>query len=283
MELRDFETLIAISEEGSLEAAARRLLVSAAAVSQRLSRMEDLAGRQFVIRSQPARMTEAGHAMVRTGRQIRLVLEETSLDLPAQFQPLTVAVHHDSLAAWFIPALMNFQRRTGRTLEIMASDHSVTRDLMRAGQAVAAVSSDPDPLPGCVARPLGRLDYVAVVAADHAAGAGWTSLPVLCFDRNDSPTFLSLAPLGLGDVPRTYVPSVHDLHAALVSGAGWAVMPLPLVAKEIASGVLAQLVPAPTLSIGLFFHRWRSGSSVLGVLEEEALAAFLSSTTAQQG
>jgi LysR family transcriptional regulator (chromosome initiation inhibitor) len=185
-----------------------------------------------------------------------------------------VAVHHDSLAAWFIPALVNFQRRTGRTLEIMASDHSATRDLMRAGQAVAALSSDPDPLPGCVARPLGRLDYVAVVAADHATGSGWKALPVLCFDRDDSPTFLSLASMGLSDVPRTYVPSVHDLHAALVLGAGLAVMPLPIVAKEIASGVLTQLVPGPTLSIGLFLHRWRLESPVLEVLEEEAVAAF---------
>ncbi|MBD1204905.1 MAG: ArgP/LysG family DNA-binding transcriptional regulator [Rhodobacteraceae bacterium] len=281
MELRDLETLIAISEEGSLEAAARKLLVSAAAVSQRLSRMEELAGKQFVIRSQPAQLTEAGNAMVRAGRQIRLVLEEATPNLPMMALPIQVAVHHDSLASWFVHVLVRFHQRTGRTIEVIASDHSVTRDLMRAGQAAAAVSSDPDPLPGCIAKPLGRLDYVAVVATAHVTGRRWKTLPVLCFDRHDSPTSLSLATLGLTEVSRNYVPSVHDMHAALLHGAGWAVMPLPLVAEGLASGILARLLPDPTLRIELYLHRWRAESSVLGVLEEEAVAAFRSQVNAK--
>lgn len=276
MELRDLETLIAISEEGSLEAAARKLLVSAAAVSQRLSRMEELAGKQFVIRCQPAQLTEAGNAMVRAGRQIRLILEEATPNLPMTALPLQVAVHHDSLASWFVHALVRFHERTGRTIEVIASDHSVTRDLMRTGQAAVAVSSDPDPLPGCVAKPLGGLDYVAVVATEHAKELRWKNLPVLCFDRYDTPVSLSLAQLGLREVSRSYIPSVHDLHAALLNGAGWTVMPLPLVAENLASGVIVKLLPDRTLRLELYLHRWRAESSILGVLEEEAVKAFKS-------
>lgn len=276
MDIRDFETLIAISEVGSLEAAGRSLGVTAAAVSQRLSRMEDLAGRQFVIRSQPARLTDAGAAMVRAGRQIRFLIEEATAEPDRASRPIKVAVHHDSLASWFIPAFVGFHRHTGRTIEVIAADHSETRDLMRAGQAAAAVSSDPDALPGCVATPLGRLDYVAVVARHKVDAAVWTTLPVLCFDRQDSPTARSLPVLGLSGPSRSFIPSVHDLHAALLSGAGWAVMPYPVVARDLAAGRLEKVAPEPTLTIDLFLHMWRTESRDLQILEREVLAAFKS-------
>ena len=276
MQVRDFETLIAVAEEGSIEATARRLGITAAAVSQRLSRMEDAAGRQFVVRDQPSRLTEAGDAMARAGWQIRLVLEETKLEPDAHPAALRVAVHHDSLAAWFVPAIAGFFKRTGRTIEIITADHTETRNLLRTGQVSAAVSSEPAPLAGCIVARVGRLEYRAVAAANHASNATGDGLPALFFDRQDTPTLLAISRLGLSDAPRSYIPSVHDLHSAVLAGAGWGVMPLPLVAEDLLAGRMIALELAAVLNVDLFLHFWRSSGPTLKILEEEVHKAFRS-------
>ncbi|RKN69274.1 MULTISPECIES: LysR family transcriptional regulator [unclassified Microbacterium] len=71
-------TLVVIADTGSLDAAARRLDITPSAVSQRLKSLETLVGRVLLVRSKPARLTEAGDALVRFARQTQQ-LEEDAL------------------------------------------------------------------------------------------------------------------------------------------------------------------------------------------------------------
>ena len=57
------ETVAAVVDEGTLDAAARRLHITPSAVSQRIKALEDQLGRVVLVRSKPARLTEAGTAI----------------------------------------------------------------------------------------------------------------------------------------------------------------------------------------------------------------------------
>jgi len=59
-------TLAAVADEGTLDAASRRLQVTPSAVSQRLKVLEEQLGRILLVRSKPVRLTEAGGRKVGT-------------------------------------------------------------------------------------------------------------------------------------------------------------------------------------------------------------------------
>src|SRR6478752_1344906 len=74
-------TLAAIVDEGSLDAAARRLQLTPSAVSQRLATLERQVGRVLLVRVKPVRPTEAGRALVRLARQVALVEHDALAEL----------------------------------------------------------------------------------------------------------------------------------------------------------------------------------------------------------
>src|SRR5690606_40221846 len=63
-------TVAAVIDEGSFDAAARRLHITPSAVSQRIKAVEQQLGRVVVVRSRPVRATEAGQALVRLAPQV---------------------------------------------------------------------------------------------------------------------------------------------------------------------------------------------------------------------
>ena len=67
------ETVAVVVDEGTLDAAARRLHITPSAVSQRIKALEEQLGRVVLVRSKPARVTEAGAAVVRLARQLALL------------------------------------------------------------------------------------------------------------------------------------------------------------------------------------------------------------------
>ena len=98
---------MAIAETGSFEAAARALHVTPSAVSQRVRALESVAGQVLVRRGTPCRPTAAGEALVRLGRQTRLLQAEAAEALGARAtgSSCPVAVNADSLATWWRPVL----------------------------------------------------------------------------------------------------------------------------------------------------------------------------------
>src|SRR3954453_11815540 len=102
------QTVAAVVDEGSFESAARRLHITPSAVSQRIKALEEQLGRVLLVRSKPARATEAGAAVVRLARQAAL-LEHDAIamigadpDEAAARITVPLAVNADSLATWFL-------------------------------------------------------------------------------------------------------------------------------------------------------------------------------------
>ena len=161
------EALLAVTETGSFEQAAARLHLTASAVSQRVRALEVQLGQPLVVRSRPCRATRAGQRLLRYLVRAALLdgefLAETAAE---QAEPLSVAiaVNADSLATWFLPALDPFLERERVLIDLIVDDQDHTYALLEAGRALGCVSTEPRPMRGCLAEPLGTMRYRALAA-----------------------------------------------------------------------------------------------------------------------
>jgi LysR family transcriptional regulator, chromosome initiation inhibitor len=286
-------TLAVAVRLGTFEAAARELHVTPSAVSQRIKALETRVGRVLLHRVKPLEPTEAGHVLVRLATQTELLEREAVAELVedddgggAAYTSVPIAVNADAFYGWLVEALAEVQRRHRVVFEVVREDQTRTAERLRRGDVVAAISSEPRPVPGCRVVRLGRLRYRAVATPEYAAahltdGVGGTTLaeaPVVVFDRNDDLqhdflrriTRRHLAP------PATYLPSVSEFDRAVRRGMGWGMLPEREVRQEIERGELLELVPGKHTDVTLFWQHWRLGSSVMGDLTDEIVAAFQS-------
>lgn len=275
------ETLLAITEEGTFDAAARRLHVTPSAVSQRVRALEQAAGQVLVRRTTPATVTPAGAPLLRLGRQLRLLAAEatTSLGEPDVVE-LPVAVNADSLATWFRPVLGAVAGRPGTALRLHVEDQAYSHDLLRQGEVLAAVTDEPRPVQGCVVEPLGSIRYTPAAAPSfveqHRRGRGldWGRAPMVVFNEKDHLQDDVLAAHGSGRPAVVHrVPSTADFHEAVRCGLGWGMILDPQLEPDLASGALVRLPGARPVRVGLHWQRWRLDSPALAALTDDVRGA----------
>ncbi|WP_354002818.1 ArgP/LysG family DNA-binding transcriptional regulator [Microbacterium elymi] len=189
------ETLAAVVDEGTLDAAARRLHITPSAVSQRIKTLEEQLGRVVLVRAKPARPTDAGSAVLRLARQLALLEHDAVAELgdAAGIASIPLAVNADSLATWFLPPLARASRRLGVVFDLYRDDQDYTAGLLESGTVMAAVTSRERAVAGCRAVPLGTMRYRATASPefvshwlpDGASAAALAVAPVVEFDRND--------------------------------------------------------------------------------------------------
>jgi len=274
--LDQLETLRALIEDGTFERAARRLHVTASAVSQRVKAMEQSCGRVLVQRTSPVLLTPAGAVVLRYARQVELLEADTEralqedgpVDRPVL---ISLAVNADSLATWFLGALAGVAADLDLTFDLHREDQEHTISLLRSGAVMAAVTSTRDSIQGCVTEPLGRMRYRAVATPAFvnrwlATGLGALSAaPVVTFDRNDDlqDAFLRAHAARPGEAPRHFIPTSHDFARAVLLGLGWGVLPEQQCLDEIADGSLVELAAAHPVDVPLYWQRWNLSSPLL--------------------
>ena len=275
--------LVAIAEEGTFDAAARRLSLTPSAVSQRIRALERVVGGVVVQRTTPATPTAAGEPLVRLGRQWRLLAREARAELGGDEQvvaELGVAVNADSLATWFRPVLAAVAQRPEVALRLHIEDQGYTDGLLRRGEVLAAVTDSPTPVQGCSVEPLGTLRYRPAAAPAlierhrHGRGVDWRTMPMVVFNERDHLQDDVLAARGLARPPVVHrVPSTEDFRAALVAGLGWGLLPLAHLDAGVAAGQLAPMPGSRPHDIALHWQRWRLESRALAALTEDVRAA----------
>ncbi|PWV57427.1 LysR family transcriptional regulator ArgP [Nocardiopsis sp. L17-MgMaSL7] len=266
-------TLTALVEEGTFEAAARRLHVTSSAVSQRVRAMEQAAGQVLVRRTNPVLPTEAGDAVLRHARQVLLLDQEVRSELRAAGHEggrtrVPLAVNADSLSTWFLEALPT---ESGAVFELHREDEEHTTGLLRSGAVMAAVTSTPEAVQGCSVEPLGGLNYQAVCTPgfaeryDATDPARLPDAPMVNFDRKDDLQDRFLRDLtGEGSRgPTHYVPASEDFARAVLLGWGWGVVPEQQCAEALASGRLVPLAPGRPVEVRLYWQRWNLRSPLL--------------------
>ncbi len=280
--MKDFDAaaldaLAALADEGSFERAARRLLVTQSAVSQRLRNLESQVGRPLVVRSRPLRLTEPGKHLLRFARQLQALRADVARELggapgfagapPASAPPVRIAVNADSLATWVLPALDGLVQ-SGLSIELVVDDQDFTHDWLREGAVLGCVSTVHRALRGCQVLPLGVMPYIAVASPDFVSrrlpkglrATNFAQVPFLVFNRKDdmqqhwvSAAFGVYQPQLQG----RYVPSSEAYVTAAVMGWGIGVVPELQVRPQLERGELVALRPATTVPVALYWHEWR--------------------------
>jgi len=276
------EALVSIADHGSFEAAARALHVSPSAVSQRIRALEREVGQVVVRRGTPCEPTDSGAALVRLGRQTNLLDDEARALLAERAGPVpvTVAVNADSLATWFRDVLSDVAEREDLTLRLVVEDQAHSAALLRSGEALAAITSDPEPVQGCRAEHLGFIRYRPAATPGLAErwrsgrGHDWQRMPVVVFNTKDQLQHDVLASYGVAEPAVVHlVPTSADFHEAVRRGLGWGMLPEPQLLPDLESGRVVTLGGRTHHDVHLYWQRWRIESSSLATLGDAVTRA----------
>jgi LysR family transcriptional regulator, chromosome initiation inhibitor len=285
VDLAQLRTLVAVVDEGTLEAAARRLHVTPSAISQRLRALEVTTGRVLVQRGRPATITAAGEPVLRLARQVGLLVADTSrqLDPAASVDApvVPIAVNADSLATWALPALAPLAGEL--RFDLHSSDQTHTSELLRAGTVMGAVTSDAEPVAGCRARRLGSMRYLPCAAPSfvdrwfpHGSdAAALQRAPVVVFDRRDDlqHAYLRRRVPTTGDVPIHYVPSSADFLSAVALGFGWGMLPELQLDRAAGDRTVTSFDRAGAVDVVLYWQQWRLESDPLDRVADALIRA----------
>ncbi|WP_040905397.1 LysR family transcriptional regulator ArgP [Streptomyces griseoflavus] len=279
--LDQVRTLLAVVDEGTFDAAAAALHVTPSAVSQRVKALEQRTGRVLLLRTKPVLPTESGEVLVRLARQVARLERDAhaELGLSGAGEPtrVSVAVNADSLATWFLGALTRLPAASRLCFELRREDESHTAALLREGTVMAAVTSSPDPVPGCSVRHLGRMRYLPVAApefaARHLAGPPAQALrraPVVVFDRRDDfqdgfVRRLTGGRSGANEL-RHYVPTSEGFVEAVAAGLGWGMVPEAQADPLLRDGRLTVFAPDREVDVSLYWQQWKLDSPALAAV-----------------
>lgn len=285
IDLAQLSAFAAVVEEGSFEAAARRLHVTPSAVSQRVKALESRLGRVLVSRTRPAGATEAGQWLARYARQVRLLESEALSGLASGDVEvrLAVAVNADSLATWFLPALTGLADERGARFELHQEDQDHSATLLREGAVMAAVTADAHAVQGCGVRPLGRMRYLGVATPafarrwfpDGPTAATLGAATTLVFNRKDALQSRFARELAgrRVDPPVTVLPSSVGFADATILGLAWAMLPESMARAALDDGRLVEIAPGRHLDVPLYWQRWKLASPLLDELTDAVVAA----------
>lgn len=274
------ETLAVVIDEGTLDAAARRLHVTPSAVSQRIKTLEEQVGQVCLVRAKPARATAAGAAIVRLARQLNLLERDAIAELgvgedEARFS-VALAVNADSLATWFLEPLARLTWELPVVFDLQRDDQDFTAALLESGTVIAAVTSRAQPVAGCRVVPLGVMRYEAVATpeyrarwlADGPTPEALARAVVVDFDRRDDLQSEWLRGRGVAAAPpRHYVPASNDFARAVQQGMGWGLLPQLQSAAALADGSLVRL-GGDAVDVPLFWQQWNLRSPLLDAVAD---------------
>ncbi|CAM3756809.1 LysR family transcriptional regulator ArgP [Parendozoicomonas haliclonae] len=278
LDYRLIAALDAVITKRSFERAADQLCITQSAVSQRIRQLEKQMGQPLLIRSQPPQPTSTGQRLLALFRRVQLLEKEALPELQPEtkghFLPMSLAVNADSLATWLLPALAPVLREHPIELDLRIADESRTVDMLRKGEVLGAISTEPTPMTGCIADRLGRIEYVCAASPDFIKryfpdGVTRENLmhaPATAFDHFDDihqrylEMHFSLPP---GEVPCHIVGTSEAFVALAKQGVAYGMIPDLMIRDELASGELVEIMPDIRHNRVLFWHRWALESTMM--------------------
>ncbi|WGW13933.1 LysR family transcriptional regulator ArgP [Saxibacter everestensis] len=284
IQFEQLRTFAAVIDEGTFEAAARKLQVTPSAVSQRIKALEQQVGRVLVRRTKPAGATESGQVIMRLARQVAMLEDEASYslnpdDADSAGSDIPLVVNADSLATWVLPTLASLLERWRITFDIHRENEMHSADVLREGAVMAAISSTSEPVQGCSVRKLGSMRYRAMASegfierwfSDGVTPDSLSRAPHIDFDRKDSlqTRFLRGTTRKQLEPPKHFVPASSDFRNAVELGLGWGMLPEQQVEG---STRLRPLGVGRPIDVPLFWQRWKLDSPVLDAVSEAVLA-----------
>lgn len=272
------EALDAIVYQGSFERAAEHLFVSQSAISQRIKQLEKFLAQPVLIRSQPPKPTPIGKKLLGLYRRVRLleheILPELKNDTSTRPVQLSLATNADSLATWLLPALQNVmkQRQVELKLTIYGEYRSIEK--LKSGEVTGAISLESQPIPGCRADYLGRIDYVCVASPEFyqryfSKGVNNQTLAkasAVSYDQYDDlhKTFLTEHfNVNPDSVIHHNISSSEAFLKVALAGVAYCLIPRLQITDELDRGVLVDVTPGFLMSHRIYWHHWQLETGVL--------------------
>lgn len=264
------EALDMVLRCGSFDAAAKRLHLTPSAISQRIRQLEERHGEVLLRRENPLSATPTGEKLLAHVRQVRLLETDLSAQMDtidtAAWTSLRVGITADSLAIGLIAALAPSLANAHLLLECVIDDEAYTLDLLRSGEVIGCISTQPLAVAGCTAIPLGQLAYIGVANpefvaqyfAQSATAATLAAAPAAVYGRKDSLHRRLLRErfaLLEEQYPCHVIPESHALYAAARSGLAYAVVPLAQAKADLAAGNMQEIAELAA-QVPLYWHHW---------------------------
>jgi LysR family transcriptional regulator (chromosome initiation inhibitor) len=188
------------------------------------------------------------------------------------------------MGTWFFPALSEVLIRERVLLDLTVEDQDHTYTLLETGMAIGCISTEPKPMRGCTAEPLGVMRYWLV--ATQAFRQQWfahgltrkaaRTAPVVAYTRKDTlqSSFLQEA-LGLpeGAYPCHYVPGATSHFNAIRYGLGYGMVPELLLKANTDGELVEMLTPKTPADVALYWHTWKVQSPRMEQLSRQIIAA----------
>lgn len=279
------ETFVAVLDEGSFDAAARRLSVTPSAVSQRIKALESRLGQVVVMRGKPARATAAGEALLRLARQVALLELEAIAAVrgTVDAQRIPLAVNADSLNNWFLPAMLDLSRTHDARFLVHQEDEEHSAEYLRNGTVLAAVTADPRPVQGCRVVPLGKMRYLPLATPEYAERwltgkplpEALAAAPMVVFNEKDvlQHRLVRKVTRRRLDPPAHAIPASAPFHEAVRIGLGWGMIEDQVAGPELAAGRLVEVAPGKYIDVPLYWQHWKLESGILDALTAAVLRA----------
>ncbi|OWK25724.1 hypothetical protein AJ87_07240 [Rhizobium yanglingense] len=261
IDYRSARAALFVRKTGSFEKAARALNVTPSAVSQQVKQLELRMGVALIVRGDPCFATEKGETLFRHLENIGILENELGAQLPELFdpaavtEPVTIAIGADPeiLGSWMLEAIASFTQTSGYLVNMVAPDDVQGIELLRSGQAVAAITSGDEVIEGHRATPIGWLHWIAVASPDYAKRhfpigvtiEAISTAPALTLSESRHLTS-EWVRFALGqEVPflAHKIPSSNAILEAASRGMGWSVNPIHTAREHLKSGELIELVP----------------------------------------
>jgi LysR family transcriptional regulator, regulator for metE and metH len=178
LELRHLETLLALSECGSLSKAAARLFLTQSALSHQLKALESHYGAALVEKNiRPLRFTAIGQRLLTLAKEVLPQVAAAGRDVARLAEghsgSLRVAVQCHNCFDWLMPAMDAYRELWPEVeLDIVSGFVMNPLPLIERGEAELAVMHDPqEPHPDIVFSPLFRYESVALMSPKHRLAA----------------------------------------------------------------------------------------------------------------
>ncbi len=280
----DYKLLNALAmvvQEGGFERAAKVLLLTQSAVSQRIRLLEDQCGQLLLTRTTPPQPTAAGTAFLKHYQQVRML--ETGLNQAltgtAQVRPqqLAIGINADSLDYWFFDAVAPLLKETNLLIDLRVADQEQTQRYLRDGDVVGCISTESRAMSGCRVDALGQMHYRMLATPefisrwfpDGVTDSALEQAPAVLFNRSDSlhqkflDRYLSPHPY---TVPANYIPAPNQYLQVIEAGCCYGMVPAWQGQNLQDSGVLHELIPGAEISVELYWHRWNIAAPALELL-----------------
>jgi LysR family transcriptional regulator, chromosome initiation inhibitor len=272
------EALAMVAREGGFDKAASVLHITQSAVSQRVKLLEENTGHVLITRTTPPQTTAAGQKLLKHYLQVKRLEDDLEEEINGSankgFTSIAAGINADSLALWFVEAIQPFLLKERVLLDIRVNDQEQTHQLLKDGEVMACISTQEQPMQGCRAEYLGRMNYRIMATPEFASKwfPGGITLedvrraPVIIFDRQDQlyhkllHQFLEEMPVS---IPAHYVPSVEKFADFITMGLAYGMLPDQQNSPLLRAGKVIDLLPNCHVSVKLYWHCWNLKSDLL--------------------